>query len=172
MPLKKICFLLLFSCLLLTACNPVIQEEKRPSGQVIAAAPEEIISTAFFAYSVDNALSSRMLQNYLPQEKEAVFLCLDLTIRNENKETVPMDYSDFLIVWQEGNETGSAYPLQLFCDTQLPDRYSLLASEQRSGQLIYQVPKGINCFLLRYQEIYTDDYIGNTYEVSITLPDK
>ena len=172
MPWKKIFLLMLCSCLFLTACHTVTQEETRPSGQVIPAATEQAISTAFFTYSVDHVLSADTLQNYLPQDKETHFLCLDLTIRNESPEIVPMDYSDFQLLWQENSETVSAYPLQLFCDTQLPDCYNLLAQEQRSGQLIYQVPQEIRSFMLRYQEIYADDYIGNTYEIGITLPEQ
>ncbi|MCE5196071.1 MAG: DUF4352 domain-containing protein [Negativicutes bacterium] len=171
MPYRKFALLLLLTCLFLTACQPVAPTEKRPGGKTITAAAEETIHTAFFAYSVDQVLVSRTLHNYLPQAEDALLLSLDLTVRNEGEEIVPMDYSDFLLLWQEGDQTVSAYPLQLFCDTQFPDSYRLAASEQRSGQLIYQVPKTIDRFILRYQEVYADDYLGNIYEVLLTLPD-
>ena len=54
-------------------------------------------------------------------------------------------------------------PLEAFLDEQLPDTFLLESEENLIGLLIYEVPKEADEFQLIYEEIYQDDFIGNTH---------
>ena len=92
---------------------------------------------------------------------------------------------DFQVQWDDGDDA-YAYPITTDMETytevepvgenQLPGTYPMAVDEERSGELVYEVPSGFTDFSIAYLEQFVDDSgeesTGETYFVYFTAEDQ
>lgn len=167
---KSITFLLLICNLfLLSGCAQKAVQPK-PHGQVIEYSIEEIMENVFFSLQILQVSAERNIQNFIPENKNTKFLSLNVELLNLTDTQLPISYADFplTVLAEDGEEL--LLPLETFLEEQLPDTFLLEKGEGLQGLLVYEVPKKSNRYILVYQEIYSDDFIGNTHKIYIEVP--
>lgn len=111
------------------------------------------------------------------------FLVVEITLHNTTTMSQPMFVADFQVQWdlQEGededqnyafplyqsqaNESGD-YVYYLLSEMQLPAEYDLGINEERTGILLYAVPAGAKDYAVFFEEYFSDDTIGDLFQVS------
>ena len=157
--------LLLASLLTLPGCGG----EKQTAFQV-----GDRVDTYWFQFTVDQVKTTDRWMDYQPQEGDRLAVCY-LTLDSTFSEAVPMNWADFVLVWGGGEADGS-YPIEYQGQEQLPDEYSLIKGEERTGCLVFEVPQGVTRAKLVFQELFNEGdsdsvYIeGDTYTVDVDLP--
>lgn len=168
--LQRILLFLVFA-LLLSACQPVVQDS-RPNGETLAYQVTDTVITAFFQLKIERTMVTRNLNDYIPVERNALLLALDLMIENRSDNTLPMSYADFQLIYKDDSgKEQILYPLEPFLEMQFPDTYTIGKNDIKSGTLVFQIPKDLQQIQLQYQEIYEDDFQGNRHLIEILLID-
>lgn len=160
----------------LTACGGSGSSEGRTG---------DTMETYFFDFTVNSAYLTSDYAGYTPAEGN-VLLVADITVKNTFRESIEMYDTDFQAQWGE-DEDPEAYSIPITTDPetftelepvggdQLPGTYPLAVDEERSGQLVYEVPQGYVDFSLSYLELYDDgseeENTGDTYFVFFTAQD-
>lgn len=168
--LQRILLFLVFA-LLLSACQPAVQDP-RPSGETLAYQVTDTATTAFFQLKIEKTMVTRNLNDYIPVERNALLLALDLMIENRTDNSLPMSYADFQLIYKDDSgKEQILYPLEPFLEIQFPDTYTIGKDDIKSGTLVFQIPKDLQQCQLQYQEIYEDDFQGNRHLIEILLTD-
>lgn len=160
----------------LTACGGSGSSEGRTG---------DTMETYFFDFTVNSAYLTSDYAGHTPAEGN-VLLVADITVKNTFRESIEMYDTDFQAQWGE-DEDPEAYSIPITTDPetftelepvggdQLPGTYPLAVDEERSGQLVYEVPQGYVDFSLSYLELYDDgseeENTGDTYFVFFTAQD-
>jgi len=160
---------LLILTLLLSACQPWV-EDSRPHGQTFTYDVTDTLTTAFFQLKIGEVEITRNLNDYVPEDRQAILLSFDLSVKNLTIESLPMSYADFqLIIKDETGKDQTLYPLEPFIEEQFPDTYTLEKGKIKSGLLVFQIPKNLKQCQLLYEEIYEDDFKGNRHLVTFVI---
>lgn len=185
--MKKLAVLLLAACLALggTGCGKgvsetvsglvedagtALQADGREYGQTYTFGSGELVKTAFFNFQVNEVSTAAEIEGYAPDDEANQFLIVNVTIENtfEDDSSISMFDTDFQLIWTDLGDTG-IYPDLEFAEGQLPEEYQLLKGDSRTGDLIFIVPADVTEFQLKYLEVWSDDFEGNTYLVDIKL---
>ena len=132
------------------------------------------VDTYWFQFTVDQVKTTDRWMDYQPQEGSRLAVCY-LTLESTFSAAVPMNWADFVLVWGGGEADGS-YPIEYQGQEQLPDEYSLIKGEERTGCLVFEVPQGVTQAKLVFQELFNEgdsDSVyteGDTYTVDVDLP--
>jgi len=128
----------------------------------------ESLTSSFFEFEVLDAHPVE-LEGRSPG-KDRQFVRVTLRIKNVWDTAIPMG-ADFDVSWQpyeEDAEEASSRPisqqLARALTTGLQDSYTLEKDEEMTGDLLFSVPKDSELWLI-YTEVWSDDYVGNTYEI-------
>ena len=109
------------------------------------------------------------------------FLVVEITLHNTTTMSQPM--ADFQVQWdlQEGEDEDQNYAFPLYqsqanesgdyvyyslSEMQLPAEYDLGINEERTGILLYAVPAGAKDYAVFFEEYFSDDTIGDLFQVS------
>lgn len=172
----------------LTACQPlsalqnftateatksyeVYEEEGK---KYINAKLGDVVETAFFEFSVDSVRRESEYHGLTPSEGKE-FIVVDMSIENLLTSSIPMSDFDFQIQWGDEADDAYAYPITaedaglIVSDEQFPNEYELGISEEKNGELIYEVPTGYKDFSVSYQEYFADDSEGDVYFIYFTV---
>lgn len=158
----------------LTACGSTGFSEGRTG---------ETMETYFFDFTVNSAYLTGEYAGYTPGEGNQL-LVADVTVKNTYRESIEMYDMDFQLGWGEADDA-FAYPITTDMETfeelapvgedQLPGTYSLAVDEERSGELVYEVPAGQVDFSISYLELFDDGTeegdTGDSYFVYFTAED-
>ena len=101
------------------------------------------------------------------------------------EQSIEMYDTDFQVQWDDGDDA-YAYPITTDMETytevepvgenQLPGTYPMAVDEERSGELVYEVPSGFTDFSIAYLEQFVDDSgeesTGETFFVYFTAEDQ
>lgn len=148
-------------------------DDGRSYGGTIEGAVKEVVHTAFFDVTVDQAEQNEVFafQDGLYRAEEGnTYLAVELTITNTYEKDLPMSITDFTLDY-EGNT--SEDPLigygrsELLQEQYLENEFTLKQGESISGSILFQVKK-MDSYTLRYQEYYEDGFHGDTMEISFT----
>ena len=113
----------------------------------------DTMHTMFFDFTVTGAYLAEEYEGYQPAEGNQL-LVADITVKNTFRESIEMYDTDFQAQWGE-DEDPEAYSIPITTDPetftelepvggyQLPGTYPLAVDEERSGQLVYEVPQGL-----------------------------
>ena len=141
------------------------------------------METYFFDLTVNSASISGGYEGYVPADGN-VLLVAEVTVKNTFRQSIEMYDVDFRVRW--GAEEGYTYPITTDPETwietepvgadQLPGTYTLAADEERTGELVYEVPAGFTDFSIAYLERFVDadgaESTGETHLVSFTAEDR
>ena len=145
----------------------------------------DTMHTMFFDFTVTGAYLAEEYEGYQPAEGNQL-LVADITVKNTFRESIEMYDTDFQAQWGEDEDPEAcSIPITTDPETftelepvggdQLPGTYPLAVDEERSGQLVYEVPQGYVDFSLSYLELYDDgseeENTGDTYFVFFTAQD-
>ena len=160
----------------LTACGG--------SGSSSEGRTGDTMETFFFDFTVNSAYLTKDYEGYTPAEGNAL-LVADITVKNTNQKSIEMYDTDFQIQWDDGDDA-FAYPITINTETyeeldpvgdsQLPGTYTLAVDEERTGELVYEVPAGFTDFSIAYLEQFVDEdsneSTGDTFFVYFTAEDQ
>ena len=144
----------------------------------------DTMETYFFEFTVNGAYLSSEYEGYAPADGN-VLLVADITVKNTFQQSIEMYDTDFQAQWDDGDEA-FAYPITTDPETyeelepvganQLPGTYTLAVDEERTGELVYEVPAGFVDFSIAYLEQFVDDAgeesTGETHFVYFTAEDQ
>ncbi|MPM17867.1 hypothetical protein SDC9_64267 [bioreactor metagenome] len=169
-------FLLVFFVFTFSACTHSSEKIKdRTTGEVVTAKEGESLTNSFFEFEVLDAEPVE-LEGRSPG-KDRQFVRVTLRIKNVWDTAIPMG-ADFDVSWQPhevGSEEESNRPISQQLARALPtglqDSYTLEKDEEIAGDLLFSVPKDSDLWLI-YTEEWSDDFVGNTYEIPFHVDTK
>lgn len=143
----------------------------------------DTMETHFFDFTVNSAYLTSDYEGYTPSDGNTL-LVADITVKNTFRQSIEMYDLDFQAQWDDGDKA-FAYPITTDLETytevdpvgedQLPGTYTLAVDEERTGELVYEVPSGFTDFSIAYLEQFTnedgEDSTGDTYFVYFTAED-
>ncbi len=161
----------------LSGGNTQIEDSSSSDPQTYEGELGEKMSTMFFDFTVTDAYLSDSIGDVMPQDGNT-FLVTEVTVKNTTEKDFSMFSTDFYLYYGNGEDDYAlprVYddPDTLIMDGEFEDEYTLASGKQVSGYLIYEVPAGLNTFLISAEDIYTDsdgeEYYGDFYDVYIEL---
>ena len=178
--------------LLLTGCNDAQQEtDKNTDSEPVEITENDVYlvpddPTAYMKTAYDEVSSAL---NEADEEKEAeavakLFIADFFTLSNKTADT---DVGGLEYIASASYDDMSLYARYYFYNNysaiktnegedQLPGTYSLAVDEERTGELVYEVPSGFTDFSIAYLEQFVDDSgeesTGETYFVYFTAEDQ
>ncbi len=124
----------------------------------------DTMATYFFEFTVNSAALTNDYEGYTPAEGNAL-LVAEVTVKNTFKESIEMYDADFQLGWGDEDDA-FAYPITINTETmeelepvgenQLPGTYTLAVDEERTGDLVFEVPVGQADFSIGYREMFDD----------------
>lgn len=163
--MKRIASLVMAAVLMLslTACGGTIKaKDGLGQGKV-----GDTFGTYFFDFKVNSAYVADTYEGYTPADGNQV-LVANVTVKNTTKDGIAMYDTDFWLEWEPQSEDNFAWPVTTNPDTgeeietvsanQLPFEYALAAGEERTGDLVFELPAGtsIDTTSFWYLEMFDD----------------
>ena len=146
---------------------------------------QDTMETYFFEFTVNSAYLTNDYAGYTPAEGNTL-LVADITVKNTFQQSIEMYDTDFQAQWGDDAEDAFAIPITTDMETfteldpigenQLPGTYPLGVDEERSGELVYEVPAGHVDFSISYLEQFVDEAgeesTGEVYFVYFTAEEQ
>lgn len=172
-------FLAIFT-LSLAACGTVNQStdevaqtvnaQGREYDNLVTAEVGETTTNAFFEWTVSSVRTAYEIDGYTPAEGTK-YVIADISTKNITYHNdLPLGNYDYIIAWGAGDEEWD-WSLYEFTDGMYPDDVVVEVGKTVEGMLIFVVPEDVKDVSIIYEEIYDDDFVGNTYSYDIVLSD-
>lgn len=129
----------------------------------------------FFDYIVNSAYQTKNYEGITPGE-EKVLLVVNMTVRNTDQSECEIYDIDFQAQWGDDGDDDFAYPLT--ADDQEPvgamaeAEYTLQPSEEKTADLVFEIPQGKENFSVAYREEFADGTSGDTFFTYFNAPTK
>lgn len=131
----------------------------------------DTMKTYFFDYTVNSAYLCDEFNGYVPAEGNRL-LVAEITVKNTFNESIVMYDTDFQVQWNSTGEDDYDFPITFYADPvseeQLPAEYELGINKDRTGLLVFEIPKDRKDFSISYLELFDDDSEGNVFFVFFT----
>lgn len=137
----------------------------------------EKIETYFYYFTVNNAYFTQQYGSY-EAKKDRKLVVVNVTLENILSKSIAMSALEFQVQWGEGEEeftSGITYDLDAHSeidpvkDTQFPNTFSLDANEERTGDLVFEVPQETTTIDFCTMDSFEDASIeAGTYFVTLT----
>lgn len=132
----------------------------------------ERASAYWFDFTVNSAQRLEEYEGRKAAGGEVLAVC-EITVKNTFGEDLPMGRTDFVLLWSgeageerpPREEMEAVYPLEQYCQAQLPEEYTLEKGETRKGVLVYEVPEETAQAALLYEEYYVSGDSGSGYSL-------
>lgn len=138
----------------------------------------DTMHTYFFDFTVKSAYVCSQYENYTPQEGNEL-LVAEVTIKNTQRESIPMFDTDFQVQWGDTADDAYDVPITYYAESTdtigenvLPYEYTLAVNESKTGLLIFEVPSGKKDFNISYLEEFDNDTQGDVFFVFFTADRK
>lgn len=145
--------------------SKLLAAEGREYDKLYTAGMNETLTNSFFDFTVKGAEKTSEVDGYAPQTEGYQFLVVDIEVKNVFDDAIPVGNYDFYVIWNGGEDV----PYLAFTDDMYPDDVELAKGETLSGKLVFEVPADAEDIMVAYDEIWDDDFKGNTYAISIEL---
>ena len=135
----------------------------------------DVMRTYFFDYIVNSAYQTKNYEGITPGE-EKVLLVVNMTVRNTDRSECEIYDIDFQAQWGDDGDDDFAYPLT--ADDQEPvgamaeAEYTLQPSEEKTADLVFEIPQGKENFSVAYREEFADGTSGDTFFTYFDAPTK
>lgn len=154
--------------------NDVYAEDGYGEGRI-----GNVIHTYFFDFIVNSAYTTADYNGYTATQEGYQLLVANITVKNTWSESLTMWDSDFQAQWSTSQETGLyAWPITddgavpTVSDDQLPAEYKLAVDEERTGEIVFEVPVEEEDFSISTLEIFDngteEGEEGDTFAVFFT----
>lgn len=164
----------------LTACDKavmitdnvtkMVEAQGRDYDHLITARVGETTTNAFFEWTVSSVKTSFDIDGYTPLDGY-MYVVADISTTNITYDNnLPLGNYDYLIAWGPGDDEWD-WPLIEFTEGMYPDEVIVEVGKTVEGMLVFLVPDNVIDVSLIYDEIYDDDFVGNTYSYDIVLSD-
>lgn len=110
----------------------------------------DVMQTYFFDFKVNSAQVADTYESYTPSEGNQVLIA-NVTVKNTTKNAIEMYDTDFWLEWSPQADENFAWPITsdedgnevpTVSDNQLPYIYNLASKEERTGDLVFEIPAG------------------------------
>ena len=145
-----------------------LQAGGRDYGQTHQLTQDDVMRSEFFNLKVNSVAAADDLEGWMPKEEDYMLLVINVSITNTFTQDIPMTNSDFPVFWNTGADSNRAYPNYSF-STALPDEYDIKVDETVEGDLIYIVPKDVDAVTIEYQDVWNDEFEGDTFRMVINV---
>ncbi len=156
---------------ILSEVSKALEASGRDYGKETEYQEKEDIQTSFFKFRVNDSFIAYDVNDYVPEDEGYTHLCVNITLTNTTKTTIPVGVYDFVAYWGEGEDEYDFAIDEEFTQGQYPLDMQLAAGESVTGDVYFIVPDSKTQFSLEYLEVYDDDFEGNKYIVKITDPE-
>ncbi len=177
--MKKILAAILAAASLLSMCGcseetkqeveKFIEAEGREYGKTYTAYIGEAQENTFFSTVVNEVAFKDTVGDYYSEDENLDFACVNVTVENITKDTIPMACYDFYIRWGTGEDqlANASYAADL-ADDVYGEMFDLESGKDYTATLYFLVPKDSHDNLqLVYEEYYDDDFVGSTYIINL-----
>lgn len=149
----------------------MLGSQGRSYDELVTGEQGDKLSSEFFDFTITNAESAAELDGYTPNVEGNQFIVADVAVTNTTDEDIPVGNYDFSIIWDTTAETAEEdhYAYTVFMDGMYPDDEYLTPGDTLSGKLVFELPADVKEFGIAYEEIYDDDFVGDTYVVQCSL---
>lgn len=142
----------------------------REYDNLISADVGETTTNVFFEWTVSSVWISYDIDGYAPPDGY-MYVVADISTTNISYDNnMPLGNSDYIITWGPEDDEWD-FSLEEFTNGMYPDEASVEVGKTIKGILVFLVPADIKDVSIIYDEIYDDDFVGDTYSYDITLPD-
>ncbi|MBS4784683.1 MAG: DUF4352 domain-containing protein [Clostridiales bacterium] len=154
---------------LLDDLGNAINAQGRDYGEIYTIGQDDVMKSTFFDLKINSVSTADELNGYVPNEETDMFLILNVTVKNTFKSSdyapIPMYYSDFQLTYDGLEEPW--FPESKFTDGQFEDEYELEYDKSATGDVVFVVAKDAQNAKFMYVEYWDDDFVGNTYEMTL-----
>lgn len=142
-------------------------QSKNPSTGYIEGDLGDKMSTAWFDFTVESATLCAMYDGY-SSNPGYQFLVMDVSLKNTFNEAVPMYDSDFDVEWDDPDSFEFPLWMSVNGEELTEEEYELPYHGSLDITMVFEVPEGIEDFILYFDEYYEDDTAGDVFAVYIT----
>ncbi len=139
----------------------------------------DLVHTYFFDFTVNSAYTTTDYNGYTATQEGYQLLVVNTTVKNTFSSSITMWDSDFQAQWTASATTEEySWPITddgnvpTVSDNQLPAEYELAVDEERTGEIVFEVPADEKDFSVSTLEIFDDGSEtgeeGDTYVVFFT----
>lgn len=156
---------------ILARMEKMLDSQGRSYGEVITGKTGETLSTAFFDFTVSEVKAAEELDEYKPQSEGHRFIVAEVSVKNTTDQIIPVGNYDFSILWESEEEIAEEdqYPYKSFMEGMYPDDTTLNPGDTLSGSVVFEIPSDISDFAVVYDEVYDDEFEGDSYMVECKL---
>lgn len=153
---------------LASSVDTAIKAQGREYENLIIQQIGETTANSFFEWTVKSVRVEKNDLGGYPPSEGTIYLIADILVTNIFTRPVPVGSYDYIIVWGDGDGEYD-YAYQQFYDEMFPDDITLEVGESVQGEVVFEVPITAETASIIYEEIYDDDFVGNTYCVNVDL---
>lgn len=149
-----------------------MSDDGRSYGGQINADMKDIVSTAFFDVTVDEAVKYDTFQfedGLYQADSGLVYLSVKLTIKNTYEENLSMSITDFTLDY-DGNKSKDIITgygkADLKQDDYMENLFTLKKGETITKSILFTVADK-DVYTLNYKEYYEDKFEGNNFQIKV-----
>lgn len=149
----------------------MLTAQGREYDKLITGSVGETLTNTFFSFTINDVKAADELDGYTPQTEGNKFIIADVTVKNVADDSIPVGNFDFTILWNTEEELSETDKMayEVFTDGMYPDEVDLEKDGTLSGTLVFEIPADVNEFGIVYDELYDDEFKGNSYVVECKL---
>lgn len=154
----------------------MLSDDGRSYGGLIEAEMNDIVDTAFFDLTVEEAVKYNTYQfddGLYQAEDGMTYLLVKVTIKNTYAENLSMSITDFVLDY-DGNDSGSIITGYGKSEVQQEDfmdnLFTLKVGESVTKTILFTV-EDKDQYVLQYVEYYSDDFEGDTFRIHMSPED-
>ena len=151
----------------------MLSSQGRGYDELFTGSQGETLTCAFFDFTITDAKAVDEFFGYTLNDENMKFITAEVAVKNVASMDIPVGDYDFEIFWESTEEIADedhwAYEVLEDSTGMYPDEVTLAPGESANGTLLFSIPKDVNKFIIAYQEIYEDEFVGNTYAVECEL---
>lgn len=150
-----------------SSVNTGNMQSKNPSTGYIEGDLGDKMSTAWFDFTVESATLCAMYDGY-SSNPGYQFLVMDVSLKNTFNEAVPMYDSDFDVEWDDPDSFELPLWMTVNGEELTEEEYMLPYHGSADITMIFEVPEGVEDFIVYFDEYYEDDTAGEVFAVYFT----